>query len=156
MVLFRKTKGSSEAERIVQLTIIDGNKETKDNPGKTFTLQCGNNFIGRDPLCEVILNSGTVSRKHANLKVNFDKTKYIIMDLGSSNGVLVKPSSVLRKGKKAIESGDEFQVGEILMKLYILDDEESLQTMTVDIQEIVKQAKKQVKEQKSKKKESSS
>jgi len=152
MVLFRKTKGSIEADRIVQLSIISGNTDTNDNPGKTFTLQCGNNFIGRDPLCEIILNSGTVSRKHANLKVNFDKSKFIVQDLGSANGVLVKPSTVLRKGKMTIGNSSEFQVGEILMKLYIIDDDEALKTMTVDIQGILEQAKKQSQEQKGKKK----
>jgi pSer/pThr/pTyr-binding forkhead associated (FHA) protein len=150
MVLFRKTKGSCEAERIVQLSIISGNTETNDKPGKTFALQCGNNFIGRDPLCEVVLNSGTVSRKHANLRVNFDKTKFIVQDLGSSNGVLVKPETVLRKGKKNIGNGAEFQIGEILMKLYIIDDDESLQTMTVDIQKVLEQAKKESQNQKKK------
>jgi pSer/pThr/pTyr-binding forkhead associated (FHA) protein len=138
MVLFRKKKDSCGSERIAQLTIIHGNNDTDDLPGKVFNLQCGNNFIGRDPLCEVILNSGTVSRRHANIKVSYDKSKFTLQDLGSANGILIKPSTVLRNAKKLLKSGNEFQIGEILLKLLVIDQDESLQTMTVDIQELMK------------------
>ncbi|MBD3412839.1 MAG: FHA domain-containing protein [Candidatus Aminicenantes bacterium] len=146
MVLFRKKKESSEAERIIQLTIINGNNETGDNPGKVFNMQCGNNFIGRDPLCEVILHSGTVSRKHANLKVSYNKSNFTLYDLGSANGVIIKPSTVLKNDKVSLQSGDELQVGEILLKLLAIDQDEAMQTMSVDVQELLKQAQKQKKE----------
>ena len=138
MVLFRKKKESCTSERIIQLTIIHGNNETDDLPGKVFNLQCGNNFIGRDNLCEVKLNSGTVSRKHANLKVSYDKKHYSIIDQGSSNGVFIKPSTILKDGKKAsLSSGDEFQVGEIRLKVLAIDQDEALQTMTVDVKDLI-------------------
>jgi pSer/pThr/pTyr-binding forkhead associated (FHA) protein len=140
MVLFRKKKESRDVKRIVQLTIIEGNNDTGDPPGKVFDLQCGNNFIGRDPLCEIILNSGTVSRRHANLKVSYDMQKFTIIDLGSFNGVIIKPATVIKKEKKSIHSGDEFQVGEILLKLLAIDHDEQLQTMGVDVQDILKKS----------------
>jgi len=138
MVLFRKKKESCDTGRVIQLTIIQGNKETKDYPGKVFTLRCGDNFIGRDPLCEIVLNSATISRKHANLKVSYDKKKFAICDLGSSNGVIIKPSTILRKGKKSIKCGDEIQIGEILLKLDSFDESEAIQTMTVDVKDLLK------------------
>ena len=141
MVLFRKKKESGDTDRIVQLTIIHGNNDTGDLPGKVFNLQCGNNIIGRDSLCEIIFNSGTVSRRHANLKVSYDKKKFNIIDLGSSNGVIIKPSTILKDGKKPIKSGDEFQVGEILLKLLAIDQDEALQTMTVEAQDLLKEPK---------------
>jgi len=141
MVLFRKKKESSEVSRIVQLTIVEGNNDTGDPPGKVFNLQSGNNFIGRDPLCEIVLNSGTVSRRHANLKVSYEKKKFSIIDLGSFNGVIIKPSTVIKKGKAVIHSGDEIQIGEILLKLLALDQDEQLQTMGVDIEDILRQSK---------------
>ncbi len=137
MVLFRKKKESCEAERIVQLTIIQGNKETEDLPGKAFELQCGNNVIGRDPLCEIILNSETVSRRHANIKVSYDKKKFTVFDLGSSNGVVIKPSTLIRNNKKSVRSGAEIQIGEILLKLLAIDQDEGLQTMTVDMKNLM-------------------
>jgi len=137
MVLFRKKKESCTVDRLVQLTIIQGNKRTKDLPGKVFGLECGNNIIGRDPLCEIILNSETVSRRHANLKVSYDKKNFTIIDLGSSNGVIIKPSTLLRNNKKPLESGAEIQIGEILLKFLVIDQEEGLQTMTVDMRNLM-------------------
>ena len=137
MVLFRKKKESCEAERLVQLTIIQGNEKTADLPGKAFELQCGNNVIGRDPLCEIILNSETVSRRHANIKVSYDKKKFTVFDLGSSNGVIIKPSTLIRNNKKSVNSGAEVQIGEILLKLLAIDQDEGLQTLTVDIKNMI-------------------
>jgi pSer/pThr/pTyr-binding forkhead associated (FHA) protein len=148
MVLFRKKKESPGAERIVQLTIINGNNETGDNPGKVFNLQYGNNFIGRDPLCEVILHSGTVSRRHANLKVSYNKKNFTLYDLGSANGVVIKPTTVLKNDKTSLQSGDEMQVGEILLKLLAIDQDEAMQTMSVDVTELLEQAAKTAKEEK--------
>jgi len=139
MVLFRKQKESCISERIIQLTIIHGNNDSGDLPGKVFPLQCGNNYIGRDSNCEVILQSGTVSRKHGNLHVSYDKKKFTIQDMGSANGIIIPPSSVLRNGKKGLKSADQFQIGEILFKLLAIDQDDDLKTMTVDIQELLKQ-----------------
>jgi len=138
MVLFRKTANSSELDRVVQLTIIYGNNDTNDLPGKVFNLQCGNNIIGRDVLSDIVLNSGTVSRKHANLKVAYDRRKYSIIDFGSSNGVVIRPDIVLEKGKKNLKSGDEIQIGEIVLKLLALEQDDTLATMTVDAQNAIK------------------
>ncbi len=130
MVLLRKKKENGESGQIVQLTITTGNNDTEDFPGKVFYLPCGNNFIGRDPLCEIVLNSKTVSRKHANLKVSYDRKNYSLHDLGSANGTIVGRAH-LHGDKKEIKSGDEFQVGEIILKLLVIDQDESLKTMNV-------------------------
>ena len=141
MVLFRKKAETSDSDKILQLSIVQGNADTGDTTGKVFDLQSGNNVMGRDPLCEIRFNSGTVSRKHANLKVSYDKKNFTIIDLGSSNGVVIKPKTHLKKGKKSIHSGDEFQIGEILLKLVTINQEDALQTMAVDINELLKTQK---------------
>ena len=143
MVLFRKKKESSDTDKTLQLTIIHGNSDTGDQTGKVFNLQTGNNLIGRDPLCEIVFNSGTVSRRHANLKVSYDKKKFTIIDMGSSNGVIVKPSTIIRNDKKTIDSGDEIQIGEIILKLLAADQEDALTTMAVDVKELLKKAEEQ-------------
>jgi pSer/pThr/pTyr-binding forkhead associated (FHA) protein len=147
MVLFRKKRESDVSSRIVQLSIIHGNNDTGDIPGKIFSLHPGTNCIGRDSLCEVVINSGTVSRKHATLKVSYDKKKFSICDLGSSNGVIIKPSTILRNQKKSIKSGDEIQVGEILLKFLAFDQDEARQTMAVDAEALLKEIKKKQKNQ---------
>jgi len=141
MVLFRKKAEASHSDRSIQLKIVHGNADSGDTTGKIFDLQCGNNVMGRDPLCEIRFNSGTVSRKHANLKVSYDKQSFTIIDLGSSNGVVIKPKTHLKKGKKAIYSGNEFQIGEIILKLVIVDQDDGLLTMAVDFNDLLKTQK---------------
>jgi pSer/pThr/pTyr-binding forkhead associated (FHA) protein len=141
MVLFRKKSETDDSKRVVQLTIVQGNNDTDDNPGKVFNLHPGNNLIGRDSFCEVVLNSGTVSRRHANLKVSYDKNKFTVIDLGSANGIIVKPSTVLKKAKTLIKSGDEIQVGEILLKLLAIDQDKAHQTEAIDVKDLLKQLK---------------
>jgi pSer/pThr/pTyr-binding forkhead associated (FHA) protein len=141
MVIFRKKSETDDSKRIVQLTIIQGNNDTDDNPGKVFNLHPGNNLIGRDSFCEVVLNSGTVSRRHANLKVSYNKKKFTVIDLGSANGIIVNPSTVLKKAKMLIKYGDEIQVGEILLKLLAIDQDKTHQTEAIDIKDLLKQIK---------------
>ncbi len=132
MVIFRRRKESVASDRVIQLAITLGDSTTNDQTGKTFDLHSGDNIIGRDLLCEVVLHSGTVSRKHANLRVSYDKNKFTLYDLGSANGVFIPPSTVLRNKNKTLESGDEFQVGEIRLKLVVSMSGENSQTMNVD------------------------
>ncbi len=141
MVIFRKKSETDDSKRVIQLTIIQGNNDTDDNPGKVFNLHPGNNLIGRDSFCEVVLNSGTVSRRHANLKVGYDKKKFTVIDLGSANGIIVKPSTVLKKAKMLIKSGDEIQVGEILLKLLAIDQDKAHQTEAIDVKDLLEQLK---------------
>lgn len=141
MVIFRKKTETDESKRVVQLTIVQGNNDTNDNPGKVFNLHPGNNLIGRDSFCEVVLNSSTVSRRHANLKVSYDKKKFSVTDFGSANGVVIKPSTILKKGKMFIDSGDEIQVGEIHLKLVAIDQDRVHQTEAIDVKDLLDQLK---------------
>jgi pSer/pThr/pTyr-binding forkhead associated (FHA) protein len=143
MVIFRRRKGSVASDRVIQLAIIEGNSATSDEAGKTFDLHGGDNVIGRDLLCEVVLHSGTVSRKHANIRVSYDKNKFTLFDLGSANGVFIPPSTVLRSKSKAIAAGDEFQVGEIRLKLVVSMSGESFQTMNVDFLRLMQEKQKE-------------
>ena len=106
-----------------------------------FWYHSGNNLIGRDSFCEVVLNSGTVSRRHANLKVSYDRKKFTVIDLGSANGIIVKPSTVLKNAKTLIKSGDEIQVGEILLKLLAIDQDKTHQTEAIDVKDLLEQLK---------------
>ncbi|MDR1189553.1 MAG: FHA domain-containing protein [Bifidobacteriaceae bacterium] len=54
--------------------------------GASHRLRLGPNTIGRDPDCDVILNDGLVSRKHAEITV---ADRIEIADTNSSNGVVM-------------------------------------------------------------------
>ena len=52
--------------------------------GKSFLLTSAQNIIGRDPSAQVVLSDPTVSRRHAMLRVDADRTT--LSDLGSQSG----------------------------------------------------------------------
>src|ERR1700730_18654638 len=56
------------------------------------TVRPGDYVIGREPECEVQVEVELVSRRHAQLTVNFDHV--LIEDLGSSNGTFVNGKPV--------------------------------------------------------------
>ncbi len=59
-----------------------------------FTLNKPSVWLGREPACEIIFDasSGTVSRKHAEIKV--DDGEYVIVDNKSFNGTLVNDQRI--------------------------------------------------------------
>ena len=60
------------------------------NPGQLFPLEGASVILGRHPACDIVLESGSVSRQHARiLDVDGD---FYIEDLHSRNGTLLKPS----------------------------------------------------------------
>jgi hypothetical protein len=62
-------------------------------------------LIGRGKHCDLIINSGKVSREHA--AIIRDGDAYFIEDLGSSNGTWFDKKRITRR---RIESGDEYFV----------------------------------------------
>ena len=131
MVLFRKKKASADAAPGPVLTIVEGSAASGDEPGKTFALHRGDNVIGRDPLCEVVLREATVSRRHANLKVGYGRKNFTIQDLGSANGVLVLPDTRLKNQSLELAGGARFRVGGILLSLVAGGRDEVNETLHV-------------------------
>jgi transcriptional regulator with GAF, ATPase, and Fis domain len=70
--------------------------------------------IGRDPDCDVVVASATLSRRHARLCLG---PPVMVQDLGSRNGTRV--GGVLRHGGEpvALAVGDAFQVGKLSFML---------------------------------------
>ena len=74
-------------------------------------------IIGRDPRCDLVLQDGTVSRRHISLERRDDN--YFITDLGSSHGTVhmgfrLKPG---KDGRRLLKEGDEFKVGEAIFRV---------------------------------------
>ena len=67
--------------------------------------------IGRDFDCELPLVSSRISRHHA--RIDRDSMGVFIEDLGSSNGTFFDGERITRK---AIEHGDEFTIGDYLLR----------------------------------------
>lgn len=71
--------------------------------------------IGRDPLCDVILDDGTVSAQHARL--TFRQSQWWLEDLHSTNGTFLNQEAVLEPA--VITSGDELRCGQVILRIKI-------------------------------------
>ena len=83
-------------------------------PGVTFPLAGDQLTIGRDSANGVSINDPEVSRKHARL--SFQGGKYVIEDLGSTNGTFVNGQRLA--GPVVLKSGDVVSLGEQIVLMY--------------------------------------
>jgi hypothetical protein len=84
-----------------------------DGTGPSFRIGRGAFRIGRDPDCELVLESPRVSRLHA--RVESDGSGHVLVDLGSPNGTTVNGHPV--RGREALETGDLIGVaGEAILR----------------------------------------
>jgi DNA-binding winged helix-turn-helix (wHTH) protein len=83
---------------------------------REWPLSEGTNVIGRDHDCAVCIDSGTVSRRHAQIVVTNGEAT--LEDLDSKNGTSVDGRSV--KAPVALEDGAEVRVGSITTTYRVL------------------------------------
>ena len=83
-------------------------------PGATFPLDGDQLTIGRDSSNGVAINDAEISRKHARL--TFQGGKYVIEDLGSTNGTFVNGQRL--SGPFVLKSGDVVSFGEQIVLMY--------------------------------------
>ena len=81
--------------------------QTGPDAGKSFLLTSSQNVIGREPSAQVVLTDPTVSRSHAMLRVEADRTT--ISDLGSRSGTQVDGEII--SGVR-ITIGDHISIGQ--------------------------------------------
>src|SRR5271166_5705918 len=67
--------------------------------------------IGRSPTCELVVEDGNVSRRHAQIVL--DGGVATLVDLGSRNGTAL--NGVRLSGKGALKPGDRIQVGPMIL-----------------------------------------
>ena len=75
--------------------------------GKTAVLGGGGGVIGRSRDCDVVLSDQNVSRKHAEVRPSGGK--WIVKDLGSTNGVKVNGRRIT--GPQSLKPGDTIELG---------------------------------------------
>jgi pSer/pThr/pTyr-binding forkhead associated (FHA) protein len=80
----------------------------------TFPLVGDQITIGRDSSNEVAINDAEVSRKHS--RMIFQGGKYVIEDLGSTNGTFVNGQRLA--GPVVLKSGDVVSLGEQIVLMY--------------------------------------
>lgn len=75
--------------------------------GHKIELRIGNTLIGRSAACQVVLDDGLVSRRHA--QITTDKRTAVLEDFGSVNGVFV--NNVRVAGSYPLRDGDVVKMG---------------------------------------------
>jgi hypothetical protein len=75
--------------------------------GHKIEFRQGNTVLGRSASCQIVLDDGLVSRRHAQLKV--DRHHAVLEDFGSVNGVFVNGVRVFRE--KELVDGDVIVIG---------------------------------------------
>ncbi len=83
-------------------------------PGAVFPLEGDQLTVGRDSTNGVAINDAEVSRRHARL--NFQGGKYVIEDLGSTNGTFVNGQRLT--GPHVLKPGDVVSFGEQIVLMY--------------------------------------
>ena len=84
-----------------------------DGMPNVHVLRVGETLVGRTAACDLIINSPTISRKHARIRVVGDRA--FLRDSGSTYGTAVNGVPVL--DEQEIASGDTLRLGQIEMRL---------------------------------------
>lgn len=94
---------------------VGAHPKLRDAHGREFLLKAGENLIGRDPSSDILLNDGTVSRRHARIIVE-EHTAYI-EDLGSTNGTKLNGQPLVVGERVPLPSQAELQFGGVSLTL---------------------------------------
>ena len=80
--------------------------------GSSYPLTTGKTVVGRHPDCDVVVDVGAVSRKHAQfVEMN---GQYYVEDLNSRNGTFVNGEII--NGRQELKLGDRIQVCDITFR----------------------------------------
>jgi sigma-B regulation protein RsbU (phosphoserine phosphatase) len=85
------------------------------NPGQTFPLEEGTAVLGRNPDCDIVLDSIAVSRHHARLTCVGDN--YYVEDLASRNGTLVNGRAVV--DRQPLSDGDQLGICDLVFSFHL-------------------------------------
>jgi hypothetical protein len=93
--------------------------------GHKIELRAGTTVIGRSAACQVVLDDGLVSRRHA--QITADKRAAVLEDFGSVNGVFV--NNIRVAGSRALRDGDVVRMGkqEFTLRSVLIDLGETTQ-----------------------------
>jgi transcriptional regulator with GAF, ATPase, and Fis domain len=88
-------------------------QELKDLKIADFSLEKEITFLGRDKECEICLDDGSISSRHAQIIKK--KGQFIISDLKSTNGVFVNGKKVKTY---SLQDGDEVVLGKLTFRFW--------------------------------------
>ena len=87
-------------------------------------------LVGREPTCDVVIEHGSVSRKHAVLERRDDG--WYVVDQGSANGTYIDSAKV---GESALHHGQELRFGAAAYRVDLPDEDEAGATVITPMPE---------------------
>ena len=88
---------------------------------REFTIPEGGIVVGSDPANDLVIQDGTVSRRHAS--INRRRGLWEVVDLGSTNGVFINDRQVTAPTQ--ISKGDEVRFGQARFVLWTVESHAS-------------------------------
>jgi predicted component of type VI protein secretion system len=82
--------------------------------GQTFPIPRGKFILGREPDCQLVLDTNSVSRHHCVLLM--DDYTLRIRDLASKNGTFVN-RDLTRIGERVLAHGDRVRLGDLVIRV---------------------------------------
>jgi len=76
--------------------------------------------IGRDESAELALSDGSTSRRHCRIERDPESSRYVLVDLGSTNGTVLNGTKI--RGKVPLATGDKIFVGSSVVRFGYSDD----------------------------------
>lgn len=110
----RRQKEILEARKIPEIKIQVG----IDEEIGSYSYSSQELVVGRDPICDLVLDEGTVSAQHARL--SYHHQNWWAEDLGSRNGTLLNLTRITTPS--ILVTGDELQLGQVQIKISIKDE----------------------------------
>ncbi len=84
------------------------------NPGQQFPLEGPKAVLGRHPDCQIVLDAGAVSRKHAQIIV--EGGDFFVEDLESRNGTFVNGQQIV--GRQRLQDNDRIKICDLLFTFH--------------------------------------
>ena len=75
--------------------------------------------VGRDPDVDLPLSDGSTSRAHCSIERDAETGRYVVVDLGSTNGTTVNGTAV--NGRLALTEGDKIYLGASVLRFSFAD-----------------------------------
>ena len=109
--------------------------------GKQYELDGDTHVLGRHPTCDIVLDSGVVSRRHAQILESHGT--YYVEDLRSRNGTFVNEKLI--DGRRELSEGDEIRLCDVVLSFLFTpsaaivakDHEEARATLEVTNSDVV-------------------
>jgi pSer/pThr/pTyr-binding forkhead associated (FHA) protein len=85
--------------------------------GEDFRVRDGQNTIGSDSGCDVVLSDSTISARHASLR--YKDGKFVLTDLDSSNGTFLNDQTE-SLARDELKDNDVIRLGDVRLKFKCL------------------------------------